>query len=318
MRVVCRKVCAIVLIIALCIPVCGEAREDGDVLQKSSDIEWNISALQAEAAYQDSQNVMQIKVAVIDSGLDYDSRIPFVERKDFMGEDEDNINQLYQDMTGHGTSVAGLICGQKNDAQIRGLASNVDLYVARVLDFNNQAPVSRVIEAIEWAISKDVKIIHMSFGTVDDYEDLHQVIKKAYQHGILIIAAAGNQGTADEDESTVEYPAAYPEVLSVGATSIEGTKADISSSGDELDVVAPGDKILTFGAFGGVFVQDGTSMAAAQVTGIAAVLWGQHPNETSEYIKGLLIGSANSSDTLKHCGNGMVDYDQAQQVQTVS
>lgn len=304
----------VLLVISLVLPafqICVKEAAAAVNIVTADEVEWNVSVLQADNSYDDSLTAAKIKVAVIDSGLDYDPDIPFVERKDFLGQPEDEINELYQDMSGHGTSVAGLICARKNDTRICGLSANVDLYAARVLDIYNEAPVSRVIEAVRWAMSKKVHIIHMSFGTTDDYEDLHQVIKEANAQGILIIAAAGNHGTAGEDESTVEYPAAYPEVLAVGATSPEGIKSDISSSGEELDVVAPGDKILTTGAFGGVSVDEGTSMAAAQVTGIAAALWGKNPNQSNEFIKGLLIGSANKNKVLKHCGNGMVDYQNA-------
>ncbi len=275
----------------------------------SEEVEWNIKCLNAEKSYEDSKKLPKVKVAVLDSGLDYDQDIPFAERKDFLG--EEYVHPVYQDYTGHGTSVAGLICAKKNEDRVSGIAANVDLYVARILDANNEAPVERVIEAVNWAIEKKVNILHMSFGTKEYSEELEAVIDKAYAQGILIIAAAGNDGTAAEDESTVEYPAAFDNVIAVGATNTENKKTSTSSSGAELDVVAPGDQILAAGAFNGVVVEEGTSVSAAQVTGVAAVLWGKYPSMSNEFIKALLVGSANAESVTGDCGQGMVDYEQS-------
>ncbi len=269
--------------------------------------EWNIECINAQNAYADSKKCSKIKVAVLDSGLDFDEDIPFVEREDFLGEEE--LSVMYQDYTGHGTCISGLICARENTQRVTGIASNVDLYMGRVLDENNEADVNRVIKAVQWAISKKVNIIHMSFGIKTYSEALNNVIQEAYRKGILIIAAAGNDGTADEDESTVEYPAAFENVIAVGCTNEKNKKSDFSSSGNEIDVVAPGEKILGTGVFSGIVVEEGTSLAAAQVTGVAAVLWGMHPDKSNEYIKEWIISSAN--DTIgKNCGNGMIDYEQ--------
>lgn len=276
----------------------------------SEETEWNIKYMNAEKAYEESRHLKRIKVAVLDSGLDYDEDISFVERKDFLGEGE--LHPIYQDQTGHGTSVAGLICAKKSDDRITGIAANVDLYAGRILDAKNKAPVERAIEGIRWAMDKKVDIIHMSYGTRDYDEELEEVIQQAYDQGILIIAAAGNDGTAAEDESTVEYPAAFDNVISVGATNTDNKKTEISSSGYELDVVAPGDQILASGAFGGVVVEEGTSVSAAQVTGVAAVLWGKHPDKTNEFIKGLLVSGANAEAVDENCGQGIIDYEQSE------
>ena len=277
----------------------------------SSETEWNIKTINAEHSYNESKNYKRIKVAVLDSGLDYDLNIPFVERKDFVRDGEESF--FYQDSTGHGTSVSSIICATKNEDRITGIAANVDLYVARILDDNNQSPVKRVIEAVNWAIEKKVNIIHMSFGTKDYSEELENVINNAYKKGILIVAAAGNNGRAGEGRSTIEYPGVFDNVVTVGATDIVNGITDTSSTGKELDVVAPGDQVLTDGAFDGVSVDYGTSISAAHVTGLAAVLWGRYPNKTNEFIKGLLVGTANKQAVKdEDCGNGLVDLKAAE------
>lgn len=304
-----KRILAAVLILSMLAGCLGKKETKTTAVTISKETEWNIKCLNAEKSYEESKSLSRIRVAVLDSGLDTDRHIPFVKRKDFLGESE--IHSLYQDQTGHGTSVAGLICADEEDDRMTGIAANVDLYVGRILDVNQQAPVDRVIEAVEWAIAEKVNIIHISFGTKQDSEELEEVIQKAYHQGILIIAAAGNDGNAAEDESTIEYPAAYEEVVSVGATDSDNAVLDSSSTGEELDVVAPGDQILSTGAFGGVVVGSGTSVSAAQVTGIAAVLWGRHPEKSNAFIQGLLVGSANAEAVSGDCGKGLVDYSQS-------
>lgn len=319
-----KKVAAYLLVLSLLLPYAGALREragmdnrrisraaEAGENETEEEAEWNIQCLNAGKSYEESRNLKRIKVAVLDSGLDYDEDIPYVERKDFLGEEE--LHALYQDYTGHGTSVASLICAKKNDDRITGIAANVDLYAARILDENNEAPVSRVIQAVRWAMEKKVNIIHMSFGTKKYSHELYRVIQEAYNQNILIIASAGNDGTAQEDESTVEYPAAFSNVIAVGATNTQNKKTEISSSGTELDVVAPGDQILSAGSFGGVVVDEGTSMAAAQITGIAAVLWGKYPDKSNQFIRELILSSANKSAVTGDCGKGIADYAKSKQ-----
>lgn len=303
-----KRMIAILILLSILAECAAFGRHTTEAETLSKEAEWNIKCLKAENSYTDSKRLPKIRVAVLDSGLDTDRNIPFAKRKDFLGEEE--LHSMFQDETGHGTSVAGLICATENDERITGIAANAELYVARILDVANEAPVDRVIEALEWAMQEKVHIIHMSFGTKYYSEELEETIKKAYRQGILIIAAAGNDGNAAEDESTIEYPAAFDEVISVGATDVDNSVMESSSTGDELDVVAPGNRILSTGAFGGVVVDDGTSVSAAQVTGIAAVLWGKHPDKSNEFIRQLLVGSANTEAVHGACGNGLVDYTQ--------
>ena len=119
-----------------------------------------------------------------------------------------------------------------------------------------------------------------------DSELLHEAIKEAYEAGILIIAAAGNQGV-------LEYPAAYDEVMAVGAVDSSGELCAYSPATEKIEVVAPGERILSSGAFDGVLVCSGTSIAAAQVTGIAATLWDKDPSCSSDMIRSLIQSSAN-------------------------
>ena len=239
------------------------------------DTEWNLKMINAQgnkntAGKHKVKKNQKVKVAIIDSGVDYSEDIDVVKRKNFIpGEDE--VSVIYEDGSGHGTSVAGIIAAKDNDLGITGINENVELYSAKVLDESNVAPISRIIEAINWAIDEKVNIINMSFGTTTNSQALYNAIKKANDAGILLIASAGNDGI-------IEYPAKYEEVIAVGSVNAEGELSERSATGEELEVVAPGEQILSTSAFDGVMACGGTSMSAPHVTGVASVLWQKDMN----------------------------------------
>ena len=245
----------------------------------------------------------KVKVALIDSGIDYTSDIDVHVRKNFIS-DQNDISIIYEDLCGHGTSVAGIIAAKDNGDPVTGINPNVELYSARVLDDNLSAPISRIVEAIYWAIEQDVHIISISFGTLNDSEVLHNAIQDAYNAGILIIAAAGNNGI-------IEYPAAYDEVIAVGSVDSKGERSQGSAIGDGLELVAPGELILSTGSLGGISISSGTSMAVPHVVGIASALWEKDLNCSAEFIRLILGISANQYGPMDEYGFGLVDYENA-------
>ncbi len=205
----------------------------------------------------------KIKVGVIDSGMDMTEHYDVKEHINFVGDDED-VALYYEDRTGHGTAIAGIIAGNENG--VPGINPDVELYSLKVLNENNQSPVSRIIEAIHWCIRHDIQIINMSFGTSLDSPALRNAVTQAADAGILMIAAAGNTG------GSVEYPAAYKPVMAVGSINSQGEVSHYSCDGSSVEILAPGEKVLTEGAFSGVTVASGTSMAVPHVTGAASLI----------------------------------------------
>ncbi len=309
------------LVLALVLPYAQTApiQTEADVIAdtRAGEAEWNIRSIRAESSYEDSRKGKKIRVVLLDSGVDVDEDIPCEERRDFLDGKEEERSMLFDDVSGHGTAIAGLICARENEDRITGLAANVELYSARVLDEENQAPASRIAQAVWWAIEQKADIIHMSLGTDQPSPELERAVKEADRKGILMVAAAGNAGTPAEGESTVEYPAAYEEVIAVGATNTENNYAAWSSDGPETDLAAPGDRILSTGVFGGIVVESGTSLAAAHVTGAAAALWGRDRTKSSRFIRTLLTKSANRS--VAGTGDaegetaGLLDYTRAKE-----
>lgn len=240
-----------------------------------------------ETSSESNESQEKVKVAILDSGIDFSENINVVERKNFM---DDEVSPLYEDNTGHGTAIAGIIASSGEDGMVKGVNPNVEIYSARILDTDNKAPISRVVESIYWAIEEDVDIINISFGTTVNSEILHNAIKDATDAGMLVFAASGNQG--EDEGSTVEYPAAYEEVLAVGATNPDGKVADMTSTGEELDIVAPGINIHSVGWLDMEVVCNGTSMAVPHAVGAASLLWEMDKDKTADFIKGLLEASA--------------------------
>ncbi|MBQ9983907.1 MAG: S8 family peptidase [Lachnospiraceae bacterium] len=266
--------------------------------------QWNIDAINAnDKEYE--QGADKIKVAILDTGVSATEDIDVAGRVNFI-EGEEEVNPLYEDISGHGTSVASVIAAKENGKGITGVNPNVELYSVKVLEDDKRASLSNVIKGIYWCIDNDIDIINMSFGTMSESKILKQVIKEADERGILMIAAAGNRGEA-EGQSTVEYPAAYEEVLAVGATTPKGNVSADSSLGEEIDLMAPGESVPATGYFDEIVETDGTSMAAAHVTGVASVLWAKDKDKSSDFVKELLRASAKDMDEKGTEGEGLVD-----------
>ena len=252
-----------------------------------------------------SETEGKVKVAIIDSGVNYSEDINVVVRKNFIEDDE--CSALYEDFCDHGTSVAGIIGARDNEIGITGINPNVEIYSARVLDDRLEAPIVRIIKAIEWAVEEDVDIINMSFGVGNDVLELHQVIKFAHEQGILLVAAVGNGGE-------IVYPAAYDEVISVGAVNALGNPIHDGGDKNFVELMAPGENVLSSAIFDGVIGGSGTSLAAAHVTGVASVLMEMNPDMPAECIRALMDYSANLYGEKDVFGNGVVDLEYAIQI----
>lgn len=235
-------------------------------------------------------NGERVKVAIIDSGIDECEGIEVKERYNLVP-GEEGILPIYDDFTGHGTAIAGIIAGAKTkDRNVEGINDNVELYSIKIMNGDNTAPLSRVVEAMYKAIEYDVDIINLSLGTTINSEILHQAVKDAYNAGILIVAAAGNRGKID---GVVEYPAAYDEVLGVGSVDSNADISYTSSYGEQVDIMAPGELVKTVANFGLETVSSGTSMAVPHVVGIASVLWQKDKSKSVDFIRGLIEATGN-------------------------
>lgn len=269
--------------------------------KKDDKMEWNFQAISVEQedikenAEIAKQSDEKVKIAVLDSGIDYISGLE-VEKKVNLVEEEDYILPVYEDMTGHGTGIVSIIASD-GETGVKGINPDAEIYSVKVLDKENIAPISRIIKGIYWCIDHDINIINMSFGTSKYSPALEKAVQDAYAANILLIGAAGN-GSSGE----VEYPAAFKEVMSVASTNEEGEISSFSNTGDELDVAAPGEKIKTAGFFNGCVVTHGTSIAVPHVTGVASLLWQKDMTKSNDFIRQLISRSAREIEAFNECG----------------
>jgi len=190
----------------------------------------------------------------------------------------------YMDDNGHGTHVAGIIAAIDNDVGVIGVAPKVWLYAVKVLDSEGSGYVSDVVKGIEWAVNNDMQIISMSLGTDTDYESLRQACDNAYNAGVLLVAAAGNDAsrlTVRFGIDTIDYPARYDSVIAVGAIDQEDERPQWSSTETELELAAPRVDIYSTYWDNTYETLSGTSMECPHVAGTAALVFASNIAEVA-------------------------------------
>ena len=201
----------------------------------------------------------------------------------------------------HGTSVASIITGSE------GIAPAAELFVVRVLDDEGLGNSYDVAQGIVQAVDHGVQIINMSLGVYQDSPLLRQAVKYADDRGVIMVAAAGNDGY-----NRIPYPAAYSEVLAVTAVDANRQHALFSNQSEEIDFAAPGVGILTAKEDKGTTLFSGTSAAAPFVSGtLASLMSGSAalpPKQAVVALKRYLNDQgAPSADPIY--GAGLVDWD---------
>lgn len=225
---------------------------------------WGVDRIDAELVWPTGNSADPIKVGIIDTGISLSH--PDLAANIKGAYNAINTRRSANDDNGHGSHVAGIVAALNNAIGVVGAAREADLYAIKVLSSSGSGYLSDIIEGIDWAIIRDLDVINMSLGTTADVQSFHDAVIRAYSAGIIIVAAAGNNGGA------VNYPGAYPEVIGVGATNSSNTIASWSSRGPEVDLAAPGVSIYSTYKGSGYATLSGTSMASPHVAGAAALL----------------------------------------------
>jgi serine protease len=188
-----------------------------------------------------------VTIAVLDTGVAYADRGGFRRSPDFnryafvRGYDFVAHDSFPDDHNGHGTFVAGTIAeATNNHFGLTGLAYAARLMPVRVLDSQGEGEASTIAEGVVFAVRHGAQVINLSLEfspgvTASDIPELIEALRYAHRHGVLIVAAAGNEGHA-----AVAYPARAPFVVAVGATTEHGCLASYSNDGSGLTLVAPG------------------------------------------------------------------------------
>jgi len=274
--------------------------------------QWALEKIQAFDAWDKTEGVDTVLLAIIDTGIDYfhpdlQNKIYFNEGEmgldlngndkslngidddgngfvdDFRGWDFtdrvgfpfDSIGGDYLDWDndpideqGHGTYIAGIAGAEVNNITgIAGVAPKIQIVNLRAFDPAGYGEEDDVAAAILYAVQIGVKVINMSFGDNAFSLVLRDVIKFAFDRGIVLVGSSGNSGSTDP-----HYPSGYSEVISVGNSTIDDFVAGNSNYGSTLDLVAPGSSIITTARFNNYASISGTSAATPHVSAAAALI----------------------------------------------
>ncbi|NOX63264.1 MAG: S8 family serine peptidase [Chloroflexi bacterium] len=234
--------------------------------------------IQAPGAWDYTLGDPNVVIAIIDTGIDV-AHPEFAGRLvpgwDFVNNDADPTDDNW-----HGTHVSGIAAaGINNGIGIAGIAGQAKIMPLKALNDQGTGYYSQIASAIRWAADNGADVINLSLtGSVDSIT-LSDAVNYAISKGVVVVAAAGN-----EDTDAPRYPAAYSNVIGVGATTYAGDRWTLSNYGPNVDVMAPGATIYStyWTASGGSAYSfaNGTSMAAPHVAGVAALLLSANPTLT--------------------------------------
>ncbi|MCK5505091.1 MAG: S8 family serine peptidase [Thermodesulfovibrionia bacterium] len=233
---------------------------------------WGVFHIFADVAHTSGNKGAGVKVAVIDTGIDYnhpDLDGNFKGGYDFVFNDDDPFDD---NSNSHGTHVAGIIAAEENGIGVIGVAPEADLYAVKVLDGAGFGYLSWIIDGIQWAVNNGMDIVNLSLQG-PHAQSLQIACNNAYSAGVLLVAAGGNTYGG-----SIMFPAAYDSVIAVTATDADDLKAYFSPIGPEVELAAPGVDILSTCSLinndcvGGYRSLSGTSQASPHVAGTAALL----------------------------------------------
>ncbi|MFU0827601.1 MAG: Intracellular alkaline serine proteinase [Lachnoclostridium sp.] len=292
-----------------------------EIIQNANEIPQGVQMIQAPSIWEKSKRGEGIVIAVIDTGCQTDHpdlKDRIIGGKNFTKEFKGDPNN-YSDTNGHGTHVAGIIAAVQNNQGVMGVAPNAKLLILKVLGKSGEGNYQSIIDAINYAIKwrgpnkEKVRIINMSLGGNADIPKLHDAVIRAVKNNILVISASGNNGDNDYKTDEFNYPAAYNEAISVGAIDFLKRITKYSNSNNNIDLVAPGNDIISTYLDGKYAKLSGTSMAAPHVSGAAALIinmceaeFGRTLTEAEIYAQ-LIKRTTTLGLDKRNEGNGMLD-----------
>ncbi len=270
--------------------------------------QWSLSTIEAPLAWDICQGGNEVVVAIIDTGVDYDHRdlqgnlwVNESERNGVAGVDDDGngyVDDVYgydffsnsgdpMDDHGHGTHCAGIVAAVGNNGlDVAGVCWKARIMSLKVLGSDGDGSAGDAVPAVYYAVANGADIISGSWGATEGSDALKDAVAYAYSQGVIVIAAAGNEG-----DKVPYYPAAYPNVLAVAATDPSDHRWYSSNYGDWVDLAAPGRDILSLGLTSDGQMtarKTGTSMAAPHVSGACALLLSANPLLTCDEVQEII------------------------------
>ncbi|KMY43870.1 peptidase S8 [Bacillus sp. FJAT-27916] len=292
-------------------------------------VPWGIKAIYNNSSLTSTSGGSGIKVAVLDTGVlkthkDLSSNVE--QCKDFTTSST-YVNNSCADRNGHGTHVAGTVLGNGGGGTgVYGVAPQAKLWAYKVLTDSGSGYSDDIAAAIRHAADQATStgsklIISMSLGSSANDSLISSAVTYAQGKGVLIIAAAGNSGSA---ANTIGYPGALANVVAVAAlenVQANGTYrvANYSSRGNpntdgdyvigvkDIEVSAPGSAVESTWYTGGYNTISGTSMATPHVSGLAAKIWASNTGYTANQVRTVLQNRAKANDILGGVGAAVGD-----------
>ncbi|GLX69145.1 S8 family peptidase [Paenibacillus glycanilyticus] len=290
----------------------AKASDDADIIKPNdalySQYQWNLPSIETEKGWNLSKGSDKVIVAILDTGVQADH--PDLKGKLMDGTNIVDTNAAPNDDVGHGTHVAGIIGASVNNGEgVAGISWYNKIMPVKVLDSSGAGSTYSVAQGIIWATDHGAKVINMSLGNYAQAEFLHDAIKYAYDHDVVMVAASGNDNT-----DRPGYPAAYPEVFAVAATDSANNKASFSNYGDYIDVAAPGDSIASTYPGSQYAALSGTSMASPHVAALAGLIRSINPDLNNEEVMDIMRNSSidlGNKGKDNYYGYGLIDVDKA-------
>ena len=281
--------------------------------------QWGLPRINCPAAWDHTTGSAGVTVAVVDTGIDLNhpelaplivagqdlvdwpaGSVPapgYVLEGDYMG-----VDAVPQDEVGHGTHVAGTIsCLSNNGAGVAGVNWSTRLMPVRVLArvrrtadnaISGMGTSANIAAGIRWAADHGARVINMSLGGPSDATVEREAVAYAVSKNVVVCVAMGNAGSAGHHDDSPSYPAAYPDVIAVGATDSTDARASFSQQGAHIAISGPGVGIQSTYWDDTYASLSGTSMATPHVAGVAALVLSVNPALTAAQVGSILRSTA--------------------------
>lgn len=305
--------------------------------------QYYLDKINAQAAWDISTGSPDVVIAIVDNGVrlthnDLEANI-WVNPNEILNglDDDDNLPNnvlLTDDINGfdladfdnnpfppasfdHGTHCAGIAAAVTNNGSgIASIGFNVEIMAVKVApDAGDGNQLTASYQGVIYAILKNADVISMSWGSSQSSRTDKEVIDEAFNRGIVLVAAAGN-----DNSSAPFFPAAYPNVISVGSTNENDQKSSFSNFGSTVDVMAPGSSILSAvaSADNAFNFLSGTSMACPLVAGLAALAKSAQPGLTPTEVRNALTSGCDNISSLNPGFNGQLGAGRINAFKTLS
>lgn len=258
---------------------------------------WHYNMIKAPDAWDTTIGSASTVIAVLDTGVDYDH----INIANYIDTERATYYEgtSYNDGHGHGTHCCGTVASY---GTVSGVMRTGTILPIKVLSDEGSGSTYNIQQGVLYAAECGVEVISMSLGGGSFSQSFQDAINTATNSGVVVVAASGN-----EYESSISYPAAYDNVIAVGALTSSGTRASYSNYGTGLDVMAPGSDIYSLAPNNSYTTMSGTSMATPHVAGVVGLIRSANPDLTPAEVTTILFDTCVDKGNTTQYGNGCVD-----------